>query len=214
MVGEFGNGVLETYQSFLSSLPPWGQNFVNLFLLTVAIVIYSVIIWKFYRFIAKKNLLSLNLGRYNQSKHRLFMKFFALILYVIEYLVILPFLIFLWFGVFTILLILLTENLSVQTLLLISTIIISAIRITSYYKEDLSKDIAKMLPFTLLGVFITNFTSGFSFERILSQLSQIPNFFSHIFSYLAFIFLVEFVLRIIEILFVASGKISEEDLEN
>jgi hypothetical protein len=71
-----------------------------------------------------------------------------------------------------------------------------------------------MLPFTLLGVFITNFTSGFSFERILSQLSQIPNFFSHIFSYLAFIFLVEFVLRIIEILFVASGKISEEDLEN
>ena len=136
-------------------------------------------------------------------------KTLAAVFYILEYLIILPFLVFFWFLVFTIFLILLTENLELQTILIISATVIAAIRMTSYYNEDLSRDIAKLLPFTILGVAVTQSTT-FSFQKILTQVFAIPNFFGHIASYMLFIFIIELILRILETGFVATGMIEEE----
>jgi len=106
----------------------------------------------------------------------------------------LPFLIFFWFGIFTLFLIFLTEGLDVQTILVISAVIIGAIRMTAYYKEDVSKEVSKLLPFTLLAVSMTK-SNFFNFESILGKVSEIPEFYHYIIYYLAFIIVLEIVLR-------------------
>ena len=111
-----------------------------------------------------------------------------------------PFLIFFWFSIFTLFLIFLTENLEISSLLLISAVIISTIRMTSYYKEDLAKDLAKLIPFTLLAVSILN-PKFFSIERIFNQFAELPNFFNEIFIYLIFIIILEMILRFFDFIF-------------
>ena len=141
-------GITEAYNLFVASLPQWAQHFISFFLLALLILIYAVFIWKFYRWIATKNLLELNLNKYNKSQNPALAKMFAGLFYLLEYIIILPFLIFFWFLIFTLFLLVLTENLPVNSLLIISATIIAAIRMTAYYNEDLSKDLAKLVPFT------------------------------------------------------------------
>jgi hypothetical protein len=204
VTGGVSAGFLDIYNSMLLLFPTWAQNFINLFLLVLLVVAYSVFIWKLYRFVAKKNLLDLNLNQYNKSEHPTFSKIVASGFYLLEYVVILPFLIFFWFAFFTFFLILLTEGLDVPTILIVSATIIAAIRMTAYYSEDLSRDLAKMLPFTLLALAITK-SGFFEFERVISHLSSIPEFFSSIFIYLAFIASLEIILRLFDFIFIALG---------
>jgi hypothetical protein len=200
------------YQDFLSTLPPFAANFFNFLILVLLVVIYSVFIWKFYKFIARKNILQLDLNKYNRSSHPFFAKVIAGLLYFAEYIIILPFLIFFWFSIFTILLIFLTENLDISTLLVVSATIIAAIRMTSYYKEGLAKDLAKLLPFTLLAISITN-PNFFNIERIFTHFSQIPGFFGNIAYYLFFIIILEVILRFFDFIFSLFGieEVQEEE---
>jgi len=188
-------GILGFYNSTISSLPLFFQKFLNIFLVVLLVVIYAIFIWKFYRFIAKKNLITLNLNKYNNvSENSTFAKFLAGILYFVEYILILPLIVFVWFSIFTLFLILLTENLQIENILLISAVIVASIRMIAYYNEDLSKDLAKLLPLTLLGLSMTRPTF-FSIERIISHFSEIPMFFQEILIYLTFIIILEIILR-------------------
>ncbi|MBA7674685.1 hypothetical protein ES703_82906 [subsurface metagenome] len=81
---------------------------------------------------------------------------------------------------------------------------IAAIRMTSYYKGGLSQEIAKILPFTLLAISVLNpnfFLEAQYLERVISQLSQIPSFFSQIIYYLLFIIILEVILRLFDFIF-------------
>ena len=207
-----GAVISESYNSFLSLLPSWAQNFIGLFLLVFLVFIYAVFVWKFYRFISKKNIIELNLNQYNRTEHPVFAKLIAGGFYFLEYIIILPFIIFFWFATFTLFLIFLTENLEINTLLIISVIIIAAVRMTSYYNEDLSKDVAKLLPFTLLAVSIIN-PNFFNIERIFSHFNEIPNFFGNIMYYLSFIIILEIILRFFDFLFSLFGLEEEEEDE-
>jgi len=203
VVNGFSTGVLEIYNAFLAVLPPRAQAFINLFLLVCLVVVYSVFIWKFYRFISTKNLLGLNLNKYNKSKNPFFEKLFAGFLYFVEYIIILPFLIFFWFSIFTIFLIFLTEDLSVSTVLIISATIIASIRVSSYipkYGENLSRELAKLLPFTLLAVSLLSL-SFFDMGRIFSHIQELPGFFEQITTYLIFIIAFEIILRFFDFIF-------------
>jgi len=175
-------------------------------------VLYAIFIWNFYRFVAKKDLVKLNLNQYNTSQHPIFAKFFGAIFYFTEYILILPLLVFVWFSVFTLFLVFLTENLDVGSIILISATVIAAIRAVSYYNSNLSKDLAKLLPLTLLALAITN-TGFFSIERILSHFSRLPAFFSQIFFYLIFIIILEIILRIFDFLFSSLGLQKQEKEE-
>jgi hypothetical protein len=198
---------MTAYEGFMDLLPEFFQGFINTFLLVLLIVIYAVFIWKFYRFVGTRNLFHLNLNQYNTSKHPGLAKVFAVGFYLLEYVIVLPFIIFFWFSIFTIFLIFLTEEISVSTILVLSVSIIAAIRMTSYipnYGENLAKEIAKLLPFTLLAISLV--TPGFfDFERVIGQLSQIPSFFDLILNYLLFIIILEVVLRLFEFVFTILG---------
>ena len=168
---------------------------LTLLFFTAVIVVYAVFVFYFYRFLAKKNLIELNLAKYNQSQHPTAVKFLAAIFYIIEYLVILPVLTFFWFAVLAILILVLAKGLDAATILLISAALVAAVRITSYVSEDLSKDLAKMLPFTLLAIAIT--TAGFfDVSALILRVKEIPSLFSNIPFYLLFIVIIELVMRI------------------
>jgi len=207
-VGNFTSELIGFYQNFIASLPPVVGDFFNFLILVLLVVIYSIFIWKFYKFIAKKNILGLDLNKYNKSTHPFFAKLFAGGLYFIEYIIILPFLIFFWFAVFTLFLIFLSE-LEIHILLIVSATIVAAIRMASYYKEDLSKDIAKLLPFTLLAVSILT-PNFFNVERIFTHFNELPNFFGKITYYLIFIIILEIILRFFDFIFSLFGLKEEE----
>jgi len=199
-VGNVTSSIVEGYNLFITSLPTWAQNFVNLFFLILLVFLYSFFVWKFYRFVAKKNIFGLDLNQYNKTEHPFFTKVFAGGFYFLEYIIILPFMIFFWFAIFTLFLILLTDSLEVGTLLTVAAVIVATIRLSCYYKEDLAKDLAKLLPFTLLAVSLLN-QSSFNFERILSHFAAIPSYFNKILIYLLFIVLLEVVLRFFDFIF-------------
>jgi hypothetical protein len=215
-VGSIGSIIIGFYQSFLETLPSWLQIFINLFLLVLVVVLYAIFVWKFYRFISRKNILELNLNQYNKFEKQSAIKIMAGIFYFLEYIVILPFLIFFWFSIFVIFLILLTEGLDTQTILVISAVIIGAVRMTAYYKEDVSKEVAKLLPYTLLAVSMTK-ANFFNFERILGNITQLPSFYHNIIYYLAFIIILEIVLRafdmIISLFHLEIVQVNEAELD-
>ncbi len=204
VIETFTTTIGNSYNAFLTSLPTWAQSFMNLFLLIVLVFIYAVFIWKFYKFIATKNIFGLDLNKYNKTDNPTLTKLLAGGFYFLEYLVILPFVVFFGFAIFTIFLLFLTENLEVSALLTISAVIIAVIRMACYYKEDLAKDLAKLLPFTLLAISLVN-PNFLDFNRILGNIAQLPSFFNQIIIYLAFIVLLEIVLRFFDFIFSLFG---------
>ncbi len=180
---------------FSNSISEEQKIIFNIIVYTLLILIYCILVWKFYGFLASRDIMQLNLNQYNYSEHPALEKVAAVILYIIEYLVILPFLIVFWFSIFSILLLVLSKSQNTLQILLISAAIIASIRITSYINEDLSKDIAKILPFTVLAQLILIYDL-IDFNTILSKIIEIPNLFSNIIIFIIFIFVVEFIFRI------------------
>ena len=56
-----GKSIFETYTLFTSGLPIFFQEFLNLFLIVLLIVVYSIFVWKFYKSISTKNIIELDL---------------------------------------------------------------------------------------------------------------------------------------------------------
>lgn len=207
-IADFTSEIIAGYKGFLSLLHPFFQSFFNFFFLALLIFVYATLIWKLHNFISKKNILNLDLNRYNTAEHPTVAKIVAGALYFLEYIIILPFLIFFWFSIFGISLTIFTE-LQVGTILVVSTVIVAAIRITSYSNESVAKEIAKLLPLNLLAISLL-VPGFFEFERILNNINQIPGFLSQIFYYFGFMIILEVILRFFEFIFSMFGPENEE----
>ncbi len=211
----FVDGFKDFLLGIESSIPAEYKILVSLFLYTFFIVIYAVFIWKFYKFLASREVIELNLKQYNNSKRPALEKIFAVMLYTVEYMIILPFLVLFWFAILSLFLLVLSESGDASQILMIAAAIIVSTRVTAYISEDLSKDIAKILPFTVLAMFILN-PNFFNLEGLFEKIIQIPEIFNHILMFVVFIFIIEFVLRglysIVE-LFQSSGDSSEAPVE-
>jgi len=219
-------GVMTSYNNFISLLPPIIQNFVSFFLLVLGIVVYSVLVWRFYKFISRKNPLGLDLKKYNKAESPFLTKLLTGGLYFLEYILILPFLIFIVFIVFTLLLMLLSQGANISQILIISATIIAAIRITAYYREALSQEIAKMLPLMFIAIVALNpntFSQTQYIEGLFNLFNQIPDVIEKIGSYLLFIIFIEVILRLFDFIFslfnlnedenVKEGLVDEEESE-
>ena len=201
----------DIYSSFLSNMPIWTQNFLNLFLLVFLIFIYSIFIWKLYRFISRRDILHIDFNQFRKQSVPAIEKLLSGLFYFVKNIVIFPVLVFFWYAIFTFLLIFLTEGVDITKILLISAIIIASIRATAYYKEALARDLAKLLPFTLLGVYIIQ-SVAFDFGAVLNNISQIPSLIPKISIYYLFILALEIVLRFFEIIFISSGVEKEQEV--
>jgi len=172
----------------LVTLPP-------LMVFVGVMVAYSVFIFKFYRFLASRDVFQVSLeDKYSKKKGEV-SKFLHWVFYVLEYLLLFPLSVFFWSGVLFLFLAFLAKATNVANILLTATAVVAAVRVTAYYNEDLSRDLAKMLPFALLGIAVVDI-SFFSIENSLTVLSQAPGIWLTALHYLLFIVLVEFILRI------------------
>lgn len=207
-ITDFTSDLIAGYNGFLSLLPPFFQTFFNFFFLALLIFAYATLIWKLHNLISKKNILNLDLNRYNTAEHPTIAKIVAGALYFLEYIIILPFLIFFWFSILGVSLTIFTD-LQVGTILVVSTVTVAAIRIASYSNENVAKQIAKLLPLNLLAISLL-VPGFFEFERILNNINQIPGFLSQIFYYFGFMIILEVILRFFEFIFSMFGLENEE----
>ncbi|MCK4996670.1 hypothetical protein KAS08_00050 [Candidatus Pacearchaeota archaeon] len=103
---------------------------------------------------------------------------------------------FFWFGILAIFLLVISEGMSTNAVLLVSAALVAAVRATAHMSENLSQDLAKMLPFTLLSISITTAAGFFDAANLTARISEIPTLFNNVPYYLLFIVGVELVMRV------------------
>ena len=157
---------------------------------------YAIFVFKFYRFVASRDMFGLDLSRYEESRFRMMRGFLRLVIYGIKYVILFPAFAFFWFAVLTLILVFLSQDKAFGDVLLISLATVSAIRVTAYYNEDLSRDLAKILPFAVLGIFLID-ASFFDLNASLEVLQEANLHRETIFYYWAFLVVVEFALRFV-----------------
>ena len=123
-------------------------------LVIVAIAVYGVFVFHFYRFVARKDIFRLDLQKHNQAKRPFLRKTISVIFYVIKFLLLYPIFVFVWFAVIAGLLYLMSRNQSTDNVMLAAMGVVGAIRMCSYYNFALATDISKILPFALLGIML------------------------------------------------------------
>ena len=158
--------------------------------------IYAIFVFKFYRFIAARDVFELDLTKYEGLSFRWAKSLLHLILYIVKYLLLFPVIAFLWFAVLTVILAFLSKEQSFSETLLIALVTVSAIRVTAYYKEDLARDLAKILPFAVLSALLIN-ASFSSVSDSFDRLRVAGDHSETIFYYLVFLIALEFVLRLL-----------------
>ncbi len=171
-----------------------------LFIIFHAVTIVSYVLFAFFsvKYLARKNIFGLNLNQYNKSDHPLLSKIYGLFLYTIEYLIILPAFIVLWFYLLAAFLSLFLASTSASLILLMAATLTVSIRILTYMNEGMAHDVSKVV----LSVFIAFSIISPQFSNInatISVISQIPSILNHILYYLIFVLLLEFLMRIIYI---------------
>ena len=162
----------------------------------LGMVVYAMFIFKFYRFVAARDMFEMDLSKYEESRYKLMRAFLHLIMYVIKYVLVFPLFAIFWFTVLTLILAFLSKEQVFPQVLLAALATVSAIRATSYYNEDLSRDLAKILPFAVLGIFIID-ASFFEVYSSLNVLEQANDNRENILYYLGFLVALEFALRLL-----------------
>ena len=162
----------------------------------VGMAVYAVFVFNFYRFLAAKDMFEIDLSRYEQSRFRFMRRVLHVFFYVVKYIILFPVFAFFWFAVLTLILTFLSKDRSFADTLVVALATVSAIRVTAYYNEDLSRDLAKILPFAVLAVFLID-ASFFAIEESLDVLRDAGDYTENIVYYLLFLVLLEFALRIL-----------------
>ncbi|MBS1266821.1 MAG: hypothetical protein MAG795_00790 [Candidatus Woesearchaeota archaeon] len=191
-----------SYQEAYTILQP-------LVIYVIGIALYAIFIFHFYKFLAKRDVINFDLNKYNEAQQPFFKKLLRVIFYLIQYILLVPILTFIWFGVLLTLLTFLSEQLIIQNLILSSMAVVAAIRISAYYNENLSVDLAKLLPLALLGVYIVDSTFV-SFAESWDTLMKVPSHWRMLLYYFLLAMGLEIIMRIVYL--IISSVSSEKDV--
>ncbi len=178
----------------------------------LGMTVYAVFVFRFYRFVASRDMFQLNLAQHEQSRHRWVKAFLDFTLYIVEYIILFPVFAFFWFAVLTAILTFLSKGNSFSDVLLMALATVSAIRVAAYYNEDLSKDLAKILPFAVLAIFLID-ASFFTISESLDVLKEAEGYSEKILYYLVFLIALEFALRLIFGVITLFGRLKDRILK-
>ena len=187
---------LPTWGEILQMAEDFGNETYPTLIAIIAIAFYSGFVFMFYRILAKRDLITLDLSKYADDFGGKVKKFLRSTLFVIQYIVLIPILISFWTLVLAAILTLLSNSTDHARNALIATAVVGAVRILAYWTEDLSRDVAKTLPFAVLGVFLVDSTSvkWSEFQDLLSSLPQLAESYL---SSLILLAILETMLRIV-----------------
>ena len=190
-------------ESYLNLAFPNGLDFyqalellLNVGVYVGGICLYAIFIFHFYRFLASRDMFTFDISRYDESRYKALRGFLYVVMYIVKYIVVFPFFAFFWLAVLTAILAFLSKDRTFQEVLLVALAVVCSIRVAAYYHEDLSRDLSKILPFAVLGIFIID-ASFFTLEESLAVIRDASNNRETIFYYFIFLVALEFVLRIV-----------------
>ncbi len=188
---------INSLDSFLQAVvPELTARGPELFIFSLSIVIYGILIFHFYRFVAKRDVFGFDIEQFKREKTSFFDALFNSFLGLIKYGGIFPFFVFVWFAGFSVLLSFMAKDLLPAEILRLSVAFVAAIRIASYYNDDLAKDLAKLVPLALLGVALID-PNFFNLDLVKQTIEQMPEFITDIATYFSFIVVLEWALRIL-----------------
>ena len=185
-----------TREEMLELLVDFGRETYPTLMAIIAIAVYSGFVFMFYRILAKKDLLTLDLSKYADDFGGKVKKYLRSMLFVVQYIVVVPILIAFWTLVLAVILTLLSDSSDHTRNALIATSVVGAVRILAYWTEDLSRDVAKMLPFAVLGVYLVSSTSV-QWSEFRELLESLPELAKSFFSSLVLLAILETLLRIV-----------------
>jgi len=173
-----------------------GPTYLELLFFTVAMFFYALFVWYFYKKMGKRDIFELDLSKYDlpEVKWRGLKKSWSSFLYVLKYWVLLPLYVIFWFFVLSLFLFFMAKNVSVRQIALISIALVATVRVTSYFKEELSHDLAKLMPFALLVIFLTD-PSFFSWDLFQNRLYTLSSLWKDIIQFVTFTIFLEWILR-------------------
>ncbi|MBK70231.1 MAG: hypothetical protein CMB53_02375 [Euryarchaeota archaeon] len=161
----------------------------------LSIAAYSSFVFMFYRILAKRDLITLDLSKYANDFKGKVQRYVRSLLFLLQYIVLIPLLISFWTLVLATILTLLSDGTDHSRNALIATSVVGAVRILSYWTEDLSRDVAKMLPFAVLGVFLVDSTSV-QWSQFEDLLGNLPGLAESFYTSLVLLVILETLLRI------------------
>ncbi len=167
-----------------------GADITNFFIMALGIAVYGIILGTFYKTFSREKFFVLehtkDEGPVDEIIHLL-----ALIL---KYTLAFPVITFVWFMFLTLFLVFLGSQ-SAADVMYIAIAVVAATRITAYWDEGISEDLAKMLPLGLLAFFIGNpsILDATVFEQKFFEITQVLPMGMQ---YFVYIILLEWILRI------------------
>ena len=206
----------ENYLADVSKNLAAGSTIYDLGIYIAGLAAYAVFVWHFYRFISRREIISIDYDKYDTRGKLSLVRISA---YIVAHVFLFPLIIYVWFFIYSMFMFILAKDMTMGTILLIAISVIGAIRITSYYKEDLAKDVGKLLPFGLMGVFLTSSAlisdspNFFALDDFENRLNEFPLFVGKVIEFVVIVVIIETILRT---LFVIKRKIlpaAEEKLE-
>ena len=114
---------------------------------TLGFTIYAAIIFFFYKHVSRRLLIE-----YQPPKVQGWRRFFAQALYALEYLLLSPFILFLWGLIIATIIFALAKGFSAEQALFVSMALLATIRVAAYFSEELAADVAKLVPLSLLAI--------------------------------------------------------------
>ena len=114
--------------------------------------------------------------------------------YFLEYIFLFPIIAIFWVFVLSILLALLSDVIEITNIFTAAVATVATIRVAAYYNEELSREIAKLVPLALLALFLLDI-ANFSFAAALQVVYLVPLALDTLFYYFIAIVVLEFVLR-------------------
>jgi len=168
------------------------KQYLNLLISTIALFFVSFLAWfVYYKQLARRDLFEIP-KLHPKSK---FANALNKVIYFLKYLLVFPVYSFIWFLVFSFLLFILSKSRPIEDILFLGIIVIAATRVSAYISEKLAEDMAKVLPWTLIVIFLID-PKAVTIDTIISSfpllLQQIPS----VAKYLLFIIVLELLLRL------------------
>jgi len=178
------------------NLESFSEQVFPTFAAIIGIVLYSAFVFKFYRFLASKDLIDADFSQYSRGFTGFMKRFVDGILLIIQNILFAPFLISFWVLILAVILTLLSGGDDLYWNVLVATSVVGSVRVISYFSEDLARDVAKMLPFAVLGVFLVD-AGSFNWNAVSILWGQLDEFAVSFASSMALVVLLEATLRIL-----------------
>ena len=168
------------------------RQFLILLISTIVLFFAIFIMWYFYhKQLSKKDLF--DIPKIDSDKK--FVNFINRFVYFSKYLIIFPLYSFIWFLIFSFLLVLIAKSRPIGEIMFFGIVIVSVTRIAAYVSPILAEDMAKLLPWALIIIFLTD-PQSITIESIQISFYSFVREIPKVAKYLLFTAFVEWFLRI------------------